>query len=135
MNQSADDGSGIALLLRPLFFELSETQIATIEQAQVDADEEAFVTALVDRVRRYERLRDLEHQLVLLRAWAARTEVLATSASSFQVWLRVLERDAELHGGLKWRGNLHSVDLYPARYHRESDAPTPVWDILTKTLA
>jgi hypothetical protein len=134
MSTAPDDGSGIPVLFRPLFVELSEQQIAAVEQAQADADEEAFVTSVVEHVRREGATDDLEHQLVLLRAWVAKKEFLGTSASRFQVWLRVLERDAELHGGLRWRGNLGGVDLFPARYYRKGEPKTPVWDILTKTL-
>lgn len=126
------DGHGDAVLFRPLFVELSEQQIEMIQEAQESADEEAFVTAAVEQVRREGEIHFLKHQLLLVRAWFVQRAATGKDLSRLCAWLRVLVRDQELHGSPAWTHDRITVDLWPARCHHPSDVGKAPCDVLTR---
>src|SRR5215813_9779393 len=109
------------MLFRPLFVELSQQQLGAIQEALEGADEEAVVTSVVEQLRGADGTWHLEHQIRLVRAWSAAGGVGGHPVSPRQrtrlrAWLRVLERDEELHGwGSAWTRDVERVDLWPTR--------------------
>lgn len=129
---SEHEQTGIPVPLRPLFVELSEGQLEAVHLAEIEADEEAFVFALVERARRENKGWCLAPQLQLVRAWSARQKGLSKPGlARLRAWLRVLEQDEALHGGPAWTRDVKTVDLWPVNYYLKGEKKC-AWDILTR---
>lgn len=89
---SKREQTGIPAPLRSLFVELSEGQLEAVHLAEIEADEEAFVLAVVERARREGKDWCLAPQLWLVRAWSARQKDLSKPVlACLRAWLRVLD--------------------------------------------
>jgi hypothetical protein len=125
--------TGIPVPFRPLFIELTEQQLDFVDEAQAEADEEALVTAMVERLRCAGRRHYLERQIRLVRAWHAKGEAEGQVSPRLRGWLRALERDEELNGwGSAWTRDVDCVDLWPTMLHHRSDAGKAPWDLLSR---
>lgn len=139
MGAERDDQTGIQLPFRPLFVELSETQLAAIQEAQEGEDEEAAVTAVVEQLHRDGNAHLLSYQMRLVRAWASESYRDASGQplsprmlTRLHAWLRVLERDEEVNGwGSAWTRRIDGVDLWPTMMDSYMNADRLPWDVLT----